>query len=138
MANTNYGVLLERGDGETVEGFDVIGEANSIDLPKYITDELETTNHSSSGVKTFITSGLKSVDAFSATYNCSAALITTIKTDMRAKTISNFKISGVGDFNSIGFAAFFKSFQILGADAQSPDVIKAQIEIQPTGALTIA
>ncbi len=135
MSSTNYGVFLERGDGEIVEGFDLVGEATSIDLPKYITDE-ESTSHSSSGVRTFTTSGLKSVDAFSATYNCNSSLITLIKTDMRAKTISNLKLTGVGDFNSILFAGFFKSFQILGADAQNPDVIKAQIEIQPTGSLT--
>lgn len=138
MASTNYGVILSREATPGEEDYAVIGQATSVDLPKYITDELETTNHSSSGVKTFITSGLKTMDAFSAVYNCDATLITLIKTDMRAKTISNFQITGVGDFNTITFAAFFKSFQVLGADAQSPDVIKAQVELRPTGALTVA
>lgn len=137
MANSNYGILLQRETG--VPGvYATIGEATSLDLPKYITDELESTNHSSAGVRTFITSGLVGMDAFSAVYNCDAALVTLVKTDMRAKTITNFKIIGLGDFGSLIFKAFFKSFQVLGADAQSPDVIKAQIELQPTAALAVA
>jgi hypothetical protein len=137
MANSNYGVILSR---ETVTPgvYATVGSASSVDLPKYITDALESTNHASGGLKTFIASGLKGIDAFSATYICDASLITLIKTDMRAKTISNFQLTGVGDFTTITFQAFFKSFQILGADATSPDVIKATIEIQPTGSLTTA
>lgn len=137
MANSNYGVVLSR---ETaIPGtYATVGSCSSIDLPAYVTDALETTNHASSGFKTFIGSNLKGINAFSATYICDAALILLIKGDMRAKTISNFKLTGVGDFGSITFKGFFKSFQITGADAAKPDVIQATIELQPTAGLTTA
>jgi hypothetical protein len=138
MASSNYGVILARETSSNSGSFTSIGQATSIDLPKYMTDAIESTNHSGSGLGEFITSGLVGVDTFSATYICGSAIISTIKTDMRAKTISLFRLSGMGDFNSIKFNAFFRSFQLLGADAKSPDMIKCTIEMRTTGSLVAA
>lgn len=136
MAYNNYAVQLEY-ETAVPGAFAVIGNAQSVDFPKYVTDALESTNHSSSGVRTFVASKLRGAEAFSATYICDASLITLIKTSMRAKTIENFKISGIGDFTSMLFSGFYTSFQILSADATSPEIVKVTIEIQPTGALAV-
>lgn len=137
MASTNYGIDLQR-ETAVPDTYATVGSATSIDLPSWITDEIESTAHDGGGYKSFKTSLLKGMDAFSATYICDATLITLIKTDMLAKTVSKFQITGAGDFATLKFSAFFKSFQILGADSTSPDVIKVQLELQPTGTLTAA
>ncbi len=134
MAYTNYAIILEYETG-TPGTYAKVGDAQSVDMPKYVTDALESTNHSSAGIRTFVSSKLRGMDAFSATYICDASLITLIKTAMRNKTIVTFRLSGVGDFTSIDFDGFYTSFQILSADATSPEILKATIEIQPTGAL---
>lgn len=137
MAYTNYAIQLEY-ETSTPGTYAVIGSASSLDMPKYVTEALESTSHSSSGVRTFVASKLKGMDSFSATYICDASLITLIKTSMRAQTIENFRISAIGDFTALDFSGFYMSFQILSADATSPEVIKATIEIQPTGALAVS
>ena len=132
---TSYGIQLERGDGDSPEEFAVIGEATSVDFPKWVTAALETTNHSSSGYREYKGSKLAGAEAFSATYNCDATIIATVKADMIAKRVGNFRITDLADFTSIIFEGFFLSFQILGADAATPDIIRCQIEIQPSGDL---
>jgi hypothetical protein len=129
-ATTNYGTLLKRA-GAT------IAEVVSIDAPEYSNPEIEATNHSSGGVREFISGLLKEMTPFKATLNELDGGLATIVGDLQNGTVSAWTITFPNtDIQS--FSALVTGIKPLTADAQSPDVLKAEVTFRPTGALSLA
>lgn len=131
MANTNFGVLLKKGATS-------IGELTNLDFPKISTGAVESTNHSSAGVREYIPDGLLEVEKFSATINATLAAYQSVKADIDAKTFATYNIdyttaSGITDWS---FSCTPLSIEISPADAQSPDVLSMVIEFRPSGDVT--
>ena len=62
MSQTNYGTLLKKASTS-------IGSLVSIDPPEYSNPAVESTNHSSAGVRTFVSGGLREMAEFKCTIN---------------------------------------------------------------------
>lgn len=123
MATDNYGVGLKKGTTS-------IGEIVKISVPEVSTEKKESTSHASSGKREFIPSGLLELSDFTVTINAISANLVTLYTDMKAKTVAAYTIdyttgSGLADWT---FNAFPLSIKISEMDAQSPDVLRAEIK----------
>lgn len=128
MTDTNYGILLKK---ETT----VVGEVTDMSFPEIIREDIEKTNHSSGGLKEFISSGLKEISEFTVSLNTVQAQFTAIEADVSAGTIATYHIHfpvALGITNWV-FSAFPKRIAMQGADAQSPDVLKMDVVFRPTG-----
>lgn len=129
-ASTNYGTLLKRA-GST------LAEVVSIDSPEYLNPEIEATNHSSSGVREFVSSLLTEMSVFKATMNELDGGLATLAGDLAAGTVSAYTIT-FPNTDVITFNALVTGIKTLTSDAQSPDVLKAEVTFRPTGAHSIA
>lgn len=129
-ATTNYGTLLKR-SGST------IAEVVSIDAPEYANPEIEATNHSSSGVREFISGMLKEMTPFKAVVNELDGGLATVVGDLAAGTIVTWTIT-FPNTDVQTFDALVVGVKPLTADAQSPDVLKAELSFRPTGTLSLA
>ena len=127
---TNYGTLLKKATTS-------IGELVKIDPPEYTNPTVESTNHSSGGVRQFISGGLREMTAFKATINYDIANIATLVTDLVAGTKAAYTIL-FPDASSMRFSAIPTSIKPLSADAQKPDVLQAEITFQPTDSLDLS
>ncbi len=132
-ASTNYGVTLGRGDSSG--GYTSIGEVVSIDPPEYMNTEVEATNHASGGVRQFISGGLKEMGAFKATVNVLPADLTTLVSDLEGGTLKTYQV-GYPDGGKQSFSAIVTSIKPLAADAQKPDVLKAEVTFRPSDSLS--
>src|SRR5689334_21905151 len=121
---TNYGTLLKKGSSS-------IGELVSIDPPEYMNPAVETTNHSSGGVRQFISGGLREMAEFKGTINYKMADIATLVTDLVAGTKAGYTVL-FPDASSMRFQAIPTSIKPLPADATKPDVLKAEITFRPS------
>jgi hypothetical protein len=131
MANTtNYGTLLKKATTS-------IGQLVSIDPPEYSNPAVESTNHSSGGVRQFISGKLREMSEFKATINYDMANIATLVTDLVAGTAAAYSIV-YPDNSSQRFSAFPTAIKPLTADAQKPDVHKAEITFRPTDSLDLS
>lgn len=136
-AVTNYGVTLEIGDGATpTEAFTSIGEIISIEAPELINEAVEATNHSSGGWKEYISGGLKEVSEFKATINYVSTDAASLIGKVEDGTKSNFKMT-FPNTDVWVFSALVTTFKPLGADAQSPETLQAEVTFRPTGSSTL-
>lgn len=127
---TNYGTILSDSDG-------AIGEVVSIDPPEYMHPTIESTNHSSGGVRKFESSGLREMTEFKATVNFVPADITSLSTDMVAGTKKAYTITFPNTYRE-RFSAFVTGIKPLTADALKPDELKAEITFRPTDSLDLS
>jgi hypothetical protein len=127
---TNYGTLLKKGAA-------TLAEVVSIDAPEYTQPEVEATNHSSAGVREFVSSMLREMTPFKATMNQLDGGLATLIADMVAGTVAAYSIT-FPNTDIQGFNALVTSVKPLGADAQKPDVLKAEVTFRPTGALSLS
>jgi hypothetical protein len=127
---TNYGTLLKKATTS-------IGELVSIDPPEYSNPAVESTNHGSAGVRQFISGKLREMGEFKATINYDMANIATLVTDLVAGTKAAYTIL-YPDNSSQRFQAIPTSIKPLPADAQKPDVLKAEITFRPTDSLDLS
>ena len=135
MAQTNYGVFL--GKQDSTLAYATIGEVVSVDPPEYTQPEVENTHHGSGGVRTFVSSKLAEMSPFKATINYVKANIATLYTDMRAGTVGRYKVA-FDSLNAEEFGALITNIKPLTADAQKPDVLKAEITFRPTDSISIS
>lgn len=133
-ANTDYGVVFGKSDST---GYSSIGEVVSVDPPEYMNSEVEATNHGSGGRKEFISGGLREMTPTKVTLNYVSANIAALVTDLEGGTKSAYQIlypNGVKQ----RFSAIITSIKPLGADAQKPDVQKAEVTFRPTDSLALS
>src|SRR5512146_837715 len=133
-AATNYGVVLGKTDSL---GYTSIGEVVSVDPPEYMNPEVEATNHGSGGRREFVSSGLKEMGAFKATVNVVNADLAKNITDLEAGTKTTYELSYPGGLKQ-HFSALCTSIKPLTADAQNPDVLKAEITFRPSDSLSLS
>jgi hypothetical protein len=131
MAITNYGILLKKASTS-------VGEMTNIELPKISTGSIESTNHASSGLRTYIPDGLIEAETFQATFICTKANYDLVKTDIDAGTVATYSIdfpaaSGITDWS---FSCFPISIELGTADATSPDLLAMIVEFRPSGDVT--
>lgn len=131
---SNYGVTLGKSDSGT---YTTIGEIVSIDPPEYMNSEVESTNHGSGGKKQFISGGLREMASFKATLNYVNADIATLVTALEAGTAAGYQVGFPGGHHE-RFTALVTSIKPLAADAQKPDVLKAEITFRPTDSLALS
>ena len=130
MTVTNYGTLLKKATTS-------IGAVVSIDPPEYMNPAVESTNHSSGGVRKFVSGGLRQMAEFKVTINYEIADIATLTTDMVAGTKAAYTIL-YPDNSSQRFQAIPTSIKPQPADAQKPEVLKAEITFQPSDSLDLS
>src|SRR5688500_15434792 len=119
MAQTNYGAILSDSDG-------TIGEVVSVDPPEMSTPAVESTHHGTGGHRTFVSSKLSEIGEFKATINYVKADIAQLHTDMRAGTMKRYTLA-YDSLNADQFGALVTSIKPMTADAQKPEVLKAEV-----------
>ena len=134
-AKTNYATLLQLQDSSLV--YNTIGELVSVDPPEYTNPEIEATNHSSAGVREFISSKLMEMAPFKATFNYVSADLAPYVTKLEGGTKANYQVLFPNTQHE-RFSAIVTSFKPLGADAQKPDVLKAELTFRPTDSLSLS
>ena len=127
---TNYGTLLKKATTS-------IGELVSIDPPEYSNPAVESTNHSSGGVRQFISGKLREMGEFKATINYDIANIALLVTDLVAGTKAAYTIL-YPDNSSQRFQAIPVAIKPLTADATKPEVHKAEITFRPSDSLDLS
>ena len=127
---TNYGVTLSDSGG-------TIGEIVSIDPPEYMNPAIESTNHGSGGVRTFVSGGLREMAEFKTTINYVIANIATLVTKLTAGTKAAYTIR-YPDTSSQRFQAIVTSMKPLPADATKPETLKAEITFRPSDSLDLS
>ena len=128
---TNYGTTLSDSGG-------TIGEIVSIDPPEYMNPAIESTNHSSGGVRVFVSGGLREMAEFKATINYVIANIATLVTKLNAGTKSTYTITFPGGNGTQRFSAIPTSIKPQPADATKPEVLKAEITFRPSDSLDLS
>lgn len=131
MANTNFGIILKKGSSS-------VGSITNLGFPKISTGEVESTNHSSAGVREYIPNGVLEVEKFSVTIVATLAGYASIKTDIDAKTFATYSIdfttaSGITDWS---FSCTPISIALGTADSQSPDLFEMVVDFRPSGDVT--
>ena len=129
-STTNYGTLLKKGSTS-------IGELVTVDPPEYSNPAVESTNHSSGGVRQFISGKLREMGEFKATINYDMANIATLVTDLVAGTKAAYTIL-YPDNSSQRFQAIPTAIKPLTADASKPEVLKAEITFRPSDSLDLS
>ena len=129
-STTNYGTLLKKATTS-------IGELVSIDPPEYSNPAVESTNHSSGGVRQYISGKLREMGEFKVTINYDMANIATIVTDLVAGTKAAYSIT-YPDNSTQRFQAIPITIKPLTADAQKPDTLKAEITFRPSDSLDLS
>lgn len=130
MAISNYGTLLKKATTS-------IGEVVSIDPPEYMNPAIETTNHSSGGVRQFVSSGLREMAEFKVTINYLIANIATLTSDLVAGTKAAYTIL-YPDNSTQRFSAIPTSIKPQPADATKPETLKAEITFRPSDSLDLS
>ena len=129
-STTNYGTLLKKGSTS-------IGELVTVGPPEYSNPAVESTNHSSGGVRQFISGKLREMGEFKATINYDMANIATLVTDLVAGTKAAYTIL-YPDNSSQRFQAIPVAIKPLTADASKPEVLKAEITFRPSDSLDLS
>lgn len=128
-ATTDYGATY------TFNGSS-IGPCKVIAFPEVTTEAVETTNHAGGGVREFIPSGLLQVGEFQLEILAAAGLLGTLDTAMDNKTVANSVLANGVD--TMTFSSFILGYQVLEADATSPDADRIQVTVKPTGGITLS
>jgi hypothetical protein len=124
---TNYGTTLSDSGGS-------IGELVSIDPPEYMQATIETTNHSSGGVRKFESGGLREMAEFKATVNAVPANVAAMVTKMVAGTKSAYTIL-FPNLMTERFSAIPTAIKPMTADATKPETLKVEITFRPSDSL---
>ena len=133
MAVTNYGILLKKSTT-------LVGELTNLSFPTISTPAVETTNHSSAGVREFISGALTELGEFTVTINAVQAALDTLETDRRAGTVAGYTIEytqSAGGLDDWDFSAIVTEIAVQDADSMSPDVISVDVTFRPSGDLTM-
>lgn len=133
MTDSNYGILLKKA---TV----LVGEITNLGFPELITEAVEKTNHSSGGNREFISSKLSETGEFTFTMNVVQANLDIVDADRQAGTVANYQIEypAALALDAWVFDAFPTNIAMQDSDAQSPDVLTADITFRPTGGITFS
>lgn len=126
--SSNYGSTFTKGG-------QVIGLCQVIEWPEISTDPIEQTNHSSAGVREFIPSGLIGLGEVTLSVILQSGKLVSMVNEMGAKTISACVIANA--LYTGTFQGFYTSIKTESADAQSPDVVKATVVLQPASGISL-
>jgi hypothetical protein len=135
MAQTNYGVIL--GKQDSTNAYPTIGQVVSVDPPEMMNPAIESTNHGSGGHREFVSGKLTEIGEFKATLNYVKANIATLFTDLNAGTVGRYQLA-YDSLNAEQFGAIVTNIKPLTADAQKPDVLKAEITFRATDSFSIS
>lgn len=126
----SYGTVISRAGV-------VLGEIVKVNVPEVLQEAADTTNMSSSGWKTAIPSGLKSVEPFEITILAGSAVFSTIYTDFTGETTSVYQISYAGSaLSQWSFSAFPVSVKVGDMDASKPEAMQLIVKLQASGSLS--
>lgn len=128
MSEVNFGFTLEKGEAS-------VGEITKITPPAFGVGSVEKTNHGSPQYREYIPDGLIGLEPFTCMITLTPATLYGLKTDMLAKTISEYTIGYPGDVDPWVFDGFPTKVTPSEADAMSPGLLEAEVEFQPTGAV---
>ena len=133
MAVTNYGIVLQKGSTD-------VGEITNLSFPTVSTPAVETTNHSSAGVRTFISRGLTELGEFTITINATQTEMDILEVDRRAGTVDAYTIvytTVTGGLDDWDFSALVTEIAMQDSDAMSPDTLSLDVTFRPSGDLTM-
>lgn len=134
MANKSYGTVLKKGST-------AVGEIVSVGIPEILQDAVETTNHSSSGWRTFIPNGLKELGEFELSIISGSQTFNTIYADITGATSAVYTIdypTETGNLTDWSFTAFPVSIKVEDMDATKPEAVTMKVKFQASGSLTVA
>lgn len=134
-AQTNYATIL--GKLDSAAAYPAIGEVVNLDPPEFLNAAVEATNHSSGGVREFISGGLKEMSEFKATINYVSADAAVLITALTGGTKGQYQILFPNSMK-MQFSALVTGFKPLTADAQNPDVLKAEVTFRPSDSLSLS
>jgi len=130
MAQTNYGVILSDSAG-------TIGEVVSVDPPEMSVPAVESTHHGTGGHRTFVSSKLAEIGEFKTTVNYVKADIARLYSTMRAGTVGRYTMA-FDSLNAELFGALVTNIKPMTADAQKPEVLKAEITFRGTDSFSLS
>jgi hypothetical protein len=130
MAYTDYATILKKASTS-------IGKITNIELPEIKVGEVEITNHSSAGVREFISDKLVEVGDFTVDLLLDAATLAAIKTDIDDKSVDTYTIDFTSGSSIVDwvFSAFPVEIEEKEADAQSPSAKSAKVKFTVTGTI---
>ena len=128
-AVTNFPALLKRAGS-------AIGEVVSLDSPELINAEVEKTNFEGGGYREYSSSGLVETSEFKCVINYYANSLATLQGDLLAGTLSAYTIT-YNNTDIFAFSALVTKIKPLSADAQNPEILKAEITFKPSGSSSL-
>lgn len=108
-----------------------------LDYPELSVVNLDATTHGDAGVEQRIPGKKVSLSTFTLSVPVISGLMSSIDTDIDAGTIGACVLE-LGDMIRFTFSGFYVSYKPEAADANSEDIAKMSVVIQPTGGITIA
>jgi hypothetical protein len=142
LAVTNYGVQLKRSNMAATPVFAAIAEVVNIDPPGLENVVAEATPHvAGGGYREFIATGLKDLGEFTIDINYVPTdgdhdVATGLLGDVISGETLNWQLL-FPDTTVWAFAAIVKMFKPEGAEAKSPDTLKAKVTFRTTGTPTL-
>lgn len=87
-----YGTLFQKGNGASPEVFATMGEVTAIGGPSTTVNTVDATHFSSPSAYQEFIAGLITPGEVSVTFNATAALLATLKTDLNTRAVRNYRI----------------------------------------------
>lgn len=87
-----HGTLFHKGNGASPEVFATMGEVTAISGPSTTVNTVDATHFSSPSAYQEFIAGLVTPGEVSITFNATAALVATLKTDLNARAVRNYRI----------------------------------------------
>lgn len=129
MADTTFGVILKK-DGAS------FGSITKLVPPSFESGKVDVTNHGSGNFSEFIPTKLVSLGEMEIECFAASAMYLSCVSEMKLGTVSSWGIEFPGSvIPPLQFSGFLTSLKLSDYVADSPDVQKFMLKIQPTGAI---
>lgn len=128
-AESNYG-------GTFTKGGSLILDCDVLDYPEFSVANLDATTHGDAGVEQRLPGKKLSISTFTLSLPVVSGIMNSIDTEIDAGTVSACVLE-LGDVIRFSFDGFFVSYKGESADANSEDVAKMSVVVQPTGGVTV-
>ena len=126
-ADLNFPFVLKR--ATVTQGHVMVGQWPTLSMGK-----VDVTGHDSGGVEESMPDGLLRATPIELTLIPASGVMTTLRGDLSAKTVSTWAISD--DVDTATFSGWVQSIGKPQADANKPDAVKYTIVLQPTSTIT--
>ncbi len=129
MAETTFGVILKKGGTS-------FGSITKLTPPSFESGKVDVTNHSSGNFSEFMPTKLISVGEMEIECFSNSATYLSCVSEMGAGTVSAWSIEFPGNaIPPLQFNGFLTSLKLSDYVAESPDVQKFMLKIQPAGSI---